>query len=91
MFGRTNRVIFCDAVLHLRPGRGLLLVGATVPGDGLVAVLGGGVNNPRTEGDLTGLNIFLLTLLLLHRSELGHVGGETLSLRPLFYHLIYHN
>ena len=91
MFGRTNRVIFCDAVLHLRLGRRLVLVGAAVPGDGLEAVLGGGVHNPRTEGDLTGLNIFLLTLLLLHRPELGHVGGETLSLRPLFYHLIYHN
>ena len=81
MFGRTDRVIFCDAVVQLWPGRPLVLAGA-VPGDGPVAVPGGGVDSPRTEGDLTSLDIFLITLLLLHWPELGHVGRETLALRP---------
>ena len=71
-------MIFCYAERRL----GLVLVGA-VPSEGLETVLGGGVNKTRTEGDLTGLDIFLITLLLLHWPELGHVAGETLSLRPL--------
>ena len=76
-------MIFCEAVVvvHLRLGGWLVLV-AAVLGNGPVTVPGGGVDNPRTEGDLTGLDIFLITLLLLDRSELGHVGGETLTLRP---------
>ena len=77
MFARTDRVILCDAVIQR-----LVLVGAVLS-NGSVTVLGGGVDNPRTEGDLTSLDIFLITLLLLHRPELGHVGGETLTLRPL--------
>ena len=81
MFARADRVIFCEAVVQLRLGSLLVLVGA-VPRNGPVAVLDGGVDNPRTEGDLTGLDIFLITLPLLDRAELGHVGGETLTLRP---------
>ena len=77
MLGGTNRVIFCYAERRL----GLVLVGA-VPSEGLETVLGGRVNKTRTEGDLTGLDIFLITLLLLYWPELGHVAGETLSLRP---------
>ena len=78
-------MVFCGAVLQLRL---LDMVGGVggasgaVLGDGPVAVLGGGVDNARAEGDLASLDIFLITLLLLYSSELGHVGGETLTLGP---------
>ena len=75
-------MIFCGAVLQLRLLDMVGGVGGAVPGDGPVAVLGGGVDNARVEGDLTSLDIFLITLLLLHSSELGHVGRETLALGP---------
>ena len=56
MFGRADGVIFCEAVTVVQLGLGSwLLVGCTtVPRNGPVAVLDGGVDNPRSEGDLTG-------------------------------------
>ena len=75
-------MVFCGAVLRLRLLHMVGGVGGAVLGDGPVAVMGGGVDNARAEGDLASFDIFLITLLLLYSSELGHVGGETLTLGP---------
>ena len=75
MFGCADRVILSPAVLRL-------CLTIAVPGDGCEAVLHGGVDDPRAEGDVAGLDILVVTYLLLFGGELGEVGGEALSLRP---------
>ena len=62
-------------------GVGLRLTIA-VPADRSEAVLDGGVDDPRGEGDVAGLDILVITYLLLLGCELGEVGGEALSVRP---------
>ena len=62
-------------------GVGLRLTIA-VPADRSEAVLDGGVDDPRGEGDVAGLDVLVITYLLLLGRELGEVGGEALSVRP---------
>ena len=67
MLGRAHRVVLSDAVLRLQLGF------AAVPADRSEAVLHGGVDQLGAEGDVASLHIFLITDLLLVRSELGDV------------------